>query len=292
MIDGINVNLQILDVIIGLTLIIVALALGRVSERESHFVYPLDVWSFAVYILVPGIYTVAKILEPDMIPLWMPLLFIIFYLIGVIISGRRKHITLVYMDGGTYVKGPWVVLYRHNHRWAIAFQSPVDHFRRLARKQHIYVNGYIDPEKCFTFGLKDPYLPMPEIKGLLCNKVDLSKREVAKTTRGKEYKRRAPVIETAFGSTLSTFEALFFANSYGELVSQNTYLSQQLIEEQYEGEVRMMDVITNTVIKGFSRVNPIDQLEKHINEKKEGDVVPVKVERRRLFRRVKDADKQ
>jgi len=292
MIEGISLDLQVVDVIVGLALIILSLAFGRVSERESHFVYPFDIWSMAVYVVVPTVYITSAILSSGLIPYWMPIIFVVFYLIGVVISGRKKHISLIYMDGGKFFRGPWVVLYRHNQRWAIAFQSPVDHLRRLVHKEHIYVNGYIDPEKCFTFALKDPYFPMPDVSVLLCNKVDLGKREIAKTARGKEYRKRAPIIETAFGSTLSTFEALFFSNSYGELVSQNTYLSQQLIKEQYESEVRQMDIIANTVIKGFSCISPIDEYEKHINEKKEGDVVPVKVERRRLFRRVKDADRQ
>ena len=289
----IELNLDMASVAIALFIVIVGLSIGRVAERDAHFIYPIDVWSLTIYFSV-GIVCIMSIMSIIMqfiipvvgvIPAVPSVLFLVGYLVGYIISGRKKHINLVTLDReGRHIKGPWVVFYRHTGRWAIAYQHPSEHLKRIVRKDHAYVDGHIDLDKKFSLELGHPYYPSPVYYGLLCNKIDLDKFEWVTTARGGKYRRYKPVIQMAYGSTMSSIEAHYHGEAYDELVIQNTLLANELVREKEMNEVKVMNRVTS-IIKSIFNVSPIEQIDKAINEKTVNTGEPVRIERRRMFRR-------
>ncbi|MDR1404270.1 MAG: hypothetical protein LBJ20_01695 [Candidatus Methanoplasma sp.] len=269
---------------IAVLITIAGVLVGRCAERSAHFIWPVDCCSVIVYLAVSAAAAVS-VMGIFPLPILLIVLFAAAYLVGFLVSGRRKHINLVVVNPKTCtIDIPFVVPYRNGNTWCLQYQSPREHFKRAVFGIHAELDTNWNLDKQWKVKPHDPLYPTPELSAILVSGYTTDDFDIIHKWRFK-LKKYKPVIYVAPSQMMSSLEILYTIEGHEMDIKTNIDLSRKLMQSEHKAERRAIRSISRVVMESMTDPEPHNQLDKIAFEKTMGTVQPSEMTRKYIFGR-------
>lgn len=254
---------------LGLTVLLftVFILIGAAVERSAHFFWPVDFISVMFYITGLTFVAVLTMLG-EVIPWELAGVSLAAYLVGYVVSSRRKHINLFKVNARVrQITVPYVMPYKNGDQWFLQFQSTKEHAKRVLFGVTSKLTTNWDLKDQWAIEFDDPIFPTIKMKTIITeiyNDKEHCAFEIVK--KGpftlKKYTPEIFVSPQGMSNCLELISA--FDAHYKDIIT-NLNLTAELMAEKHQSETKNHKNTTDLLMRMFDS-EPTVQLEQVIAE--------------------------
>jgi hypothetical protein len=258
------VEIDVMSLTIVALLFVVWILVGAAVERSAHFFWPIDFYSCLLYV-VGFVFIVILAIFDTTIPWFLILVSLVAYLLGYIVSARRKHINLFIVNPETRtIQVPYIIPYKKNGKWNVQIQRTKEHAKRVIFKIPTEIKTNWDLTKQWEIQFQDPIFPMIKIKTIITEIYNPDVYEYIKKGPFK-LKKYTPECYVSPKGMADALELIAEFDAHRKDVRTVLDLTSELMIEKHQSETKNNRHTTSLLMRMF-KSNPKYQLEKVISE--------------------------